>query len=64
VTASAPPRVAELRYVRGGASRVLVGRITHGPKSEIGRSVHMVVAKSDIPALRAFLDRLEASDLD
>jgi hypothetical protein len=39
---------------------VIVGRIYQGPGQEQGKIVHIVVSKIDIPAMRAFLDRLEA----
>jgi hypothetical protein len=56
------PRLA--RFVRtdsnAPAGKVIVGRVYDGPISEIDKTVHIVIRKGDIRAIREFLDKLEA----
>jgi len=57
---NATPRLARLMHVSSNPHQpVIVGRIYQGPGQEQGKIVHIVVDKIDIPAIRAFLDRLE-----
>jgi hypothetical protein len=54
------PRVAKLEYYRHGTqSTVLVAKVTKGPKSEMGRTVHVPVSKADLPMLREMIAKLE-----
>lgn len=57
------PRIAKLIHVSSNPDRpYIVGKITHGPLGEIDKTVNIVISKSQIPTLRAFLDRIEAKD--
>jgi hypothetical protein len=56
----AAARVARFLHYRGSATgTILVTRIVKGPQSELGRMVHIPVYKSDLPALRQVIERLE-----
>jgi hypothetical protein len=61
---NALPRLARFAHTDSGAlaGKVIVGRIYDGPLGEIDKTVHIVIKKSNIRAIREFLDRLEAAE--
>jgi hypothetical protein len=60
---NAHPRMARLRNVSSNPDRpIIAAKIYEGPKGELGKTVHIPIAKSDIGVLRALLDRLEAAE--
>jgi hypothetical protein len=60
------PRLARFAHVNSGNHStqppVIVGRIFDGPISEVGKTVQIVISKSNIRTIRDFLDRLEATE--
>lgn len=59
---NASPRMADMQHVRiarDGSYRLIVGMINEGPRSELGKTVHVTVDKSDLPALKLLVQDLE-----
>lgn len=57
---SASPRMAAFKYLRRQPSKtILVLRITEGPRTEVGKDVHLVLTKVDLPVLREIVRLVE-----
>jgi hypothetical protein len=57
--ANAQPRMARLSHA-SSVRKIISARIWEGPRSEIGKTVHIQVSRKDLPALRMLVEELEA----
>lgn len=59
--ANASPRMARFDDA-SGVRKIIMAKITDGPQSEIGKTVHVRVTYRDLPYLRMLIEDMEASD--
>jgi len=57
---NASPRMVVFKHFRRQPKRaILILRITEGPRTELGKDVHLVLTKVDLPVLREIVRAVE-----